>query len=126
MLLYHQIRLIEKWYPPFNRQPLTVHTLKELANQAKITVIEDFSVTTAVSFRYKKRKLIYFNPHQPYQQQVLCLGHEIGHFLLGHHDAWELYFNPLSVHNLGSRLEFGNLAGRLSVSSNSVGENRGQ
>ena len=89
--------MIEEWHPPFNKKPLTVPALKELAKQAKITVVEDFSVTTAVSFKYKKRNLIYFNPQQPYQQQVLCLGHEIGHFLLGHHDAWELYFNPLSM-----------------------------
>jgi Zn-dependent peptidase ImmA (M78 family) len=97
MLLYHQIKRIENRYPPFNRRLLTVPALKELANHAQISVIEDFSVSTAVSFRYKKRNLIYFNPQQPHHQQILCLGHDIDHFLLGHHDAWELYFNPLSM-----------------------------
>ncbi|SCY01797.1 hypothetical protein [Desulfoluna spongiiphila] len=97
-LVYNAIFDLEKKWQGFNRKPFSKNDLIQLAGKHNIIVLEDNSVLNACALRYKADNIILYNPHQPDIDLILGIGHELGHFSLGHvmNDAAPLHANYLS------------------------------
>lgn len=89
-MLYESIRRLEKRPPSFNSEQLSYEELVEWAEHAGILVLEDRSISTAASLKYKETNVILCNPWLPEGDRILTVGHELGHHILGHVDSERL------------------------------------
>lgn len=97
-LVYNAIFDLEKKWQGFNQKPFSKDDLIQLADRNNIIALEDHTVLNACALRYKADNIILYNPHQPDIDLILGIGHELGHFSLGHVKADEapLHANYLS------------------------------
>ncbi len=96
-MLAHTICKFERIYAKFNfnKRPQTVKALISFLSELGVETIEDTGINNALSiFAANKRCITFYNPNMNYDHQVLVLGHELGHWLLGHVQAADLLFNP--------------------------------
>ena len=92
------IAKIEKLFPFFNTRMLTADDLIVWMELIGVEAVPDTTISGAFSFIAKDGKRItLYNPHQNPDDLTLCLGHELGHWLLGHIDAQGLYFSEHSL-----------------------------
>ncbi len=97
-MLYHAIKKLEHFFPFFNRKALTADDLLVWCELLGLKVITDLGVEGAFTFKPSEEKLlIVYNPHLPPDKLVLVLGHEIGHYLLGHTKHAKILFSPTNV-----------------------------
>ncbi len=83
-MIYTAIKTLEKRWPLFNREPFTkAHCLKLLKHMGVIALADNL-VPEAMAYRYEKRAFVFYNPHLSDGDLVLNIGHEVGHFALGH------------------------------------------
>ncbi|WP_054030973.1 ImmA/IrrE family metallo-endopeptidase [Desulfatitalea tepidiphila] len=83
-MIYTAIKTLEKRWPLFNREPLTkAHCLK-LLEEMGVIALEDRQVPEAMALWYQKKAFVIYNPHLSDSDLVLNIGHELGHFALGH------------------------------------------
>ena len=83
-MIYTAIKTLEKRWPLFNREPFTkAHCLKLLEEMGVIPVA-DRQVPEAMALCHGKKALVVYNPHLSDSDLVLNIGHELGHFALGH------------------------------------------
>ena len=91
-MLYHDIATLERSWKGFNRKHFSSGELIELAHSQGITVAKDYLVEKGGIVNFRGRKVIVYNPHQPELELILTLGHELGHYALGHvSEEGELY-----------------------------------
>ena len=83
-MIYNDILKLQEVTGLFNREPITSEKLIGLAAQKGIRAFTDLSTLTAEAFIYKNKSYIAYNPHLPESHIVLNVGHELGHFGLGH------------------------------------------
>ena len=83
-MIYTAIKALEKVWPLFNREPFTKAHCFELLENMKVIAHPDSHVPEAMAYRYKNRAFVVYNPHLSDSDLVLNIGHEVGHFALGH------------------------------------------
>ncbi len=94
-MLYDFICKLERQYDFYNKKPCSVNFLLSWIQSLDISVIIDKRVNTGLSFLSPKgRKVIIYNPYLNPDQLILTLGHELGHWLLGHVQNAELLYDP--------------------------------
>lgn len=96
-MLAFKILNFERMYAKFsfNKKSQTVQSLIMFLSELGVETIEDTGINDALSVIATNRRCITcYNPYLNYDQQVIVLGHELGHWLLGHVHAADLLFNP--------------------------------
>ena len=94
-MLSEFISKLERDFPFFNQKSLTRKDLTSWASSLGIYTVKDRDVKTALSFiTLKGNKVILYNPEIHPDNLILSLGHELGHWLLGHVEYGEVLFNP--------------------------------
>ena len=97
-MLYEFILRLEKQIPGFNTKLALGEDIVTWAEQCGILVLDDRSISAAVSLKYKRKNIILVNPWICDHEKVLAIGHELGHHVLGHVDSeQELHFDPSSL-----------------------------
>ena len=93
-MLYHHINELEKRWPGFNKRPFNASELVDLAEDMGIRVVKSDLVECAGICYNDGRYLLMENPHMPELERTLALGHELGHFALGHvNEAQDLSYH---------------------------------
>ncbi len=83
-MIYTAIKTLEKRWPLFNREPFTkAHCLKLLEHMGVIA-LPDSQVPEAMALWHEKKAFVVYNPYLSDSDLVLNIGHELGHFALGH------------------------------------------
>lgn len=83
-MLYDDIHKLEKTWPDFNKESFTSEDIVTLAERIGILTITDKTISSASAFHFENRPIILYNPQQCETNLVMALGHELGHFGLGH------------------------------------------
>lgn len=83
-MVYHQIAALGQKWPFFNSQQLTPQDLIEWAERLGIYVSTDSRVVHGKTYQLDGERLIVYNPHLQDIEKALVIGHELGHYLLGH------------------------------------------
>lgn len=83
-MLYHDVLKLERSWKGFNRKQFSSKELIELAHSLGITVATDYFVEKGAIVNFKGKKAILYNPHQPELELAMTIGHELGHYALGH------------------------------------------
>lgn len=83
-MVYNSILDLEAYWSLFNREPLTSAHLLQLADRLGIITLEDHSIAGGAAYLYRNHRFIAYDPHQTETNLILSIGHEIGHFALGH------------------------------------------
>ena len=83
-MIYNANIELEKKRRVFNSEPFTIEQIKKLCDHHNITPLTDHTVDGAVAYRHRRKNIILDNPILTAIQLVLNLGHEFGHFPLGH------------------------------------------
>ena len=74
-MIYTAIKMLEKRWPLFNREPLTkAHCLK-LLEEMSVIALEDRQVPEAMALWYQKKAFVVYNPHLSDSDLVLSIGH---------------------------------------------------
>ncbi len=81
----------------FNKIRMIPEDLLAIAEDIDINTIIDKTIPYPKSFVLNKEKFIYYNPDKEENIFTLFLGHELGHFLLNHHNLNLLYHSPFSL-----------------------------
>ncbi|MCL4322623.1 MAG: ImmA/IrrE family metallo-endopeptidase [Deltaproteobacteria bacterium] len=81
----------------FNKIRMLPEDLLNIAEDAGISTVVDKTIPYPKSFVLNKGRYIYYNPDKEENIFTLFLGHELGHFLLYHHDSNLLYQSPFSL-----------------------------
>jgi len=95
MKLLKFINQLETQYSFFNNKPLSFEDLLIWAENLDIICLPDKRISSALSFisRYGD-KIILYNPELHPDHLTLAIGHELGHWLLGHVECGEMLYNP--------------------------------
>lgn len=98
-MFLHDVNAIERQWGSFNVEPYTVSEAATLCQRMNIRLEHDRSVSNAAAFIYKGKKHILFNPYHTETDTLLNIGHEIGHFSLGHIKTGcsPFYSSPLEI-----------------------------
>ncbi len=98
-MLYDDIQKLEKTWPAFNKESFTSEDIVTLAERIGIITITDKTIPSASAFHFENKPFILYNPHQSETNLVMALGHELGHFGLGHveMDDTFLYTSPFTA-----------------------------
>lgn len=97
-MLFKVIKQIEKQFPFFNRNFLSPDDIVVFMELIGVEAVVDTTIDGAFSFITPKGKRItLYNPFQQPDLLTLCLGHELGHWLLGHVNHQGLYFSRESL-----------------------------
>mgnify|MGYP000940617809 CR=1 FL=1 len=97
-MLYDHIVAIQRKKPLFNRRPLSIEDLVEWCEEIGAKLIQDHRARHASAYWDGGRPIIRLNPNSSEALQIIILGHEIGHILLGHLEIGSEL--PFSIHNL--------------------------
>ena len=81
----------------FNKIRMMPEDLLKIAEDAGIITVIDKTIPYPKSFVLDKGRYIYYNPKKEENIFTLFLGHELGHFLLDHHDLNSLYQSSFSL-----------------------------
>ncbi|RZD14310.1 MAG: ImmA/IrrE family metallo-endopeptidase [Candidatus Acidulodesulfobacterium ferriphilum] len=81
----------------FNKIRMLPEDLLKTAEDAGIITVIDETIPYSKSFVLNKHRYIYYNPDKEENIFTLFLGHELGHFLLDHHNLNPLYQSPFSL-----------------------------
>jgi hypothetical protein len=84
VMFLHDVHILERQWGSFNREPYTVSEAALLCKRMSIRLEPDRSVAHAAAFIFEGKKHILYNPHHTRTDILLNIGHEIGHFSLGH------------------------------------------
>ena len=97
-MLYRLIFQLEKTYNFYNKKALSVDFLLKWLESLNITSIPDKDIRTALSFiTPKNNKVVVYNPHLHPDQLVVTLGHELGHWLLGHIECAQTLYDTSNL-----------------------------
>ncbi len=96
-MLYDHIVAVQSKYPFFNRKALSIEDLVAWREQLGAKLIHDPKVRHSSAY-WDGGPVIRINTDRSEALQILVLGHEIGHVLLGHLELSSTL--PFSIHNL--------------------------
>lgn len=83
-MLYHDVLNLERNWAGFNDKPFSSRELIDFSRNLGVAVEKDHSIDCAGIFKFDGDTVILYNPHQPELDLILSLGHELGHYALGH------------------------------------------
>ncbi len=81
----------------FNKIRMLPEDLLKIAEDTDIITVIDKTIPYPKSFVLNKDRYIYYNPDKEENIFTLFLGHELGHFLLDHHNLSSLYQSTFSL-----------------------------
>ena len=81
----------------FNKIRMLPEDLLKIAEDAGIITVIDKTIPYPKSFVLNKGRYIYYNSRKEENISTLFLGHELGHFLLDHHNLSSLYQSSFSL-----------------------------
>jgi len=94
-MLYKFIYRLERRYSFFNKKFCSADFLLSWAEDLGINAIPDRRIDKALSFISPKgKKVTLYNPYLNPDQLTLTIGHELGHWLLGHVENAKVLYNP--------------------------------
>lgn len=96
-MLYQDIVNLERRWHGFNNKPFSSTDLIELSRDLSIIVAQNHLIEKAGIFKFDGKTTIIYNPHQPELDLILALGHELGHYALGHVTDEHGTFHPASI-----------------------------
>lgn len=104
-MFVHDVKSLERQWGSFNREPFTFSKVESLCRRMRIKLDPDRSISKAAAFIHKGKRYILYNPYQTDTYLLLNIGHEIGHFSLGHikKNDPHLYSNPFEVRKMRER-----------------------